>query len=102
MFMSCLTYSYIRYYDTNFNPIMDRINVQMKNKRQNIAGSLKTNIPINTVPTAPSKVRYHIIRDTTKKRAQTERVLATWLCQPIRHAQSPPNRLCVSAVAQRS
>ena len=85
---------------------MDRINVQMKNKRQNIAGSLNTNIPINTVPTASSKVRYHIIRDTTKERAQTERVLAV-VIQSFGLLYSPPPMikplpLTRSALAQRT
>ena len=33
------------------------INVVMKNRRQNVAGSLKTKIPTKTVPTAPIPVQ---------------------------------------------
>lgn len=35
---------------------MEATSVVMKNKRQNVAGSLKTKIPIRTVPTAPIPV----------------------------------------------
>lgn len=42
---------------TALSPIMDAISVEMKNKRQNVVGSLKTNIPTNTVPTAPIPVQ---------------------------------------------
>lgn len=41
---------------TTFNPTIDIINVVMKNNRQNVAGSLKKNIPTKTAPTAPIPV----------------------------------------------
>ena len=44
------------YADTHFNPTMDAIRVKMKNTLQKSAGSLKKNIPTNTVPTAPIPV----------------------------------------------
>ena len=36
---------------------MEAINVEIKNNRQKVAGSLKTYIPIKTVPTAPIPVQ---------------------------------------------
>lgn len=43
--------------ETNFSPTMEQIRVLRKNNRQKLAGSLKNNIPIITVPTAPSPVQ---------------------------------------------
>ncbi len=43
-------------WDTNFKPIIEAIKVDIKNKRQKVAGSLNTIIPISTVPTAPMPV----------------------------------------------
>ena len=44
------------YSETNFSPTTDNTSVEIKNKRQNVAGSLKKIIPISTVPTAPMPV----------------------------------------------
>lgn len=44
-------------FDTNFKPTIESISVAMKNNLQNSAGSLKTTIPTNTVPTAPTPVQ---------------------------------------------
>ena len=38
------------------SPINENISVEIKNKRQKVAGSLKKNIPTTTVPTAPIPV----------------------------------------------
>lgn len=43
--------------DTAFNPIMEAMSVAMKKRRQKLAGSLKTKIPIMAVPTAPIPVQ---------------------------------------------
>ena len=43
--------------DTAFNPIIEAISVAMKKRRQKLAGSLKTSIPIIAVPTAPIPVQ---------------------------------------------
>lgn len=42
---------------TSFRPIIDAINVKMKNSRIGVAGSLKKTIPMMTVPTAPIPVQ---------------------------------------------
>lgn len=42
---------------TNFNPIIEAINVVTKKMRQKVAGSLKKKIPIKTLPTAPIPVQ---------------------------------------------
>lgn len=47
---------YAPYYPTILSPTIEIINVEMKNMRQNVAGSLKNNIPTITVPTAPMPV----------------------------------------------
>jgi hypothetical protein len=44
------------YSETNFKPTMEIIRVLRKKIRQKLAGSLKINIPSNTVPTAPIPV----------------------------------------------
>ena len=41
---------------TIFRPITDAMSVTMKKIRQKVAGSLKTRMPIRTVPTAPIPV----------------------------------------------
>lgn len=43
--------------DTNFNPTIELTNVNKKNNRQNVAGSLNKNIPTITEPTAPMPVQ---------------------------------------------
>ena len=43
-------------YDTILSPIIDDISVNMKNKRQKVAGSWKKRMPTKTVPTAPIPV----------------------------------------------
>ena len=40
-----------------FSPMMDAISVVRKNSRQNVAGSLKMNMPTSTAPTAPIPVQ---------------------------------------------
>ena len=45
------------YSETNFKPTMEIIRVLRKKIRQKLAGSLKINIPSNTVPTAPIPVQ---------------------------------------------
>jgi hypothetical protein len=42
---------------TAFIPIMEQTKVVKKKIRQNVAGSLNTKTPINTVPTAPIPVQ---------------------------------------------
>lgn len=42
---------------TNFNPTIEIIKVDTKKMRQKVAGSLKKNIPIKTLPTAPIPVQ---------------------------------------------
>lgn len=44
------------YSETNFKPTIEIIRVLRKKIRQKLAGSLKINIPSNTVPTAPIPV----------------------------------------------
>ena len=44
-------------YDTTFNPIKEAMSVNRKKSRMGVAGSLKMNIPIKTVPTAPIPVQ---------------------------------------------
>lgn len=36
--------------------MIEEISVKMNNRRQNVAGSWKKNMPANTVPTAPMPV----------------------------------------------
>ena len=48
---------FIFQYDTTFNPIKEAMSVNRKKSRMGVAGSLKTNIPIKTVPTAPIPVQ---------------------------------------------
>ena len=45
------------YSETNFKPTIEIIKVLRKKIRQKLAGSLKINIPSNTVPTAPIPVQ---------------------------------------------
>lgn len=47
---------YFNYPETYFNPTIELTNVNKKNKRQNVAGSLKMKIPTITEPTAPIPV----------------------------------------------
>ena len=44
------------FYDNVFSPMIDPMSVVRKNNLQNVAGSLKTNIPTTTAPTAPMPV----------------------------------------------
>lgn len=44
-------------YDTIFSPIKDAMSVKRKKSLMGVAGSLKTNMPIKTVPTAPIPVQ---------------------------------------------
>lgn len=46
----------MRSYDTTLSPIIDAIRVKRKNIRPIDTGSLNTNIPNSTVPTAPIPV----------------------------------------------
>ncbi len=57
-YASCLPHLLYRsdYEETTFSPITEQISVVIKNIRQKLIGSLKTNIPIKTVPTAPMPV----------------------------------------------
>ena len=45
------------HYEMIFSPMMDAISVVRKNSRQNVAGSLKMNMPTSTAPTAPIPVQ---------------------------------------------
>ncbi len=46
----------IHQFDTNLSPTIEAISVVIKNSLQKLAGSLNTNIPTNTEPTAPIPV----------------------------------------------
>lgn len=46
----------IDYFDSNLRPTIEAISVTVKNIFQKVAGSWKTKMPTNTVPTAPIPV----------------------------------------------
>lgn len=45
-----------RYFDTIFRPMIEAMSVEIKKRRQKVAGSRKNRMPTNTVPTAPMPV----------------------------------------------